>query len=901
MKKPDTFNLEAAISAWRNSLIHERAIDNDDIEELEQHIRDHVDDLVRQGQSEAEAFDAVMESMGSLAETKEAFEKVYWGKIRYERTIKQELIWRISMIRNYIKIAGRNLRKQKGFAFINIFGLAAGLTCFILIALFVRHEFSYDRFHEQAGRIYRIVSASSTPSSPDNSQWAYTSAPFLESLQEEFPEVEHATQFTKAASLIESGEKRFYENGIFARGHFFDVFSFPSIGGVARTALEDPNSIILTRSLAEKYFGAVNPVGQMVTVSHSGPNFSGKKAMRVAAVIEDVPANSHFSFDYVVPVSSSNDQLNYLDRWDSNSYYTFALLRPGHSISAFEQKLPEVTRPHLSEAEYYAQNPGDMPKFIPQALSSIHLYANVNGEFGVNGDIKYVYLFSAVALLILLIACINYVNLTTARSALRSMEVGVRKVMGAHRRQLIGQFMSEAILPSLFALLIAVVLVVLLLPAFNELTAREMTLNLSRQGAFLGILLLIGLGVGLLAGSYPALTMSSFNPVGMMKGVLNRISNKKALQNTLVVLQFSITIALIVGVVVIQRQLQYIQSANTGIDRHQVIAISVKDETLHERFPALKQSLLSNPDVLRVTAAQSNPTDIDASSLIQEWEGAEEGQRIKVNRSAIRYDYLDFFGIQLTEGRDFSQEISTDEEEGIIINESLKRQLGWEEAVGKQLSLRGRTRVIGVIEDFNFHSFYHAIEPLALTLESGWWFPYQRIYVKAGAGEMRQTLDFLQQTMAEFSPDHPFEYYFLDDAYNQMYQTEMRLGSLLSYFTGLALLIACLGLLGLATFTAQQRTKEIGVRKVLGATHSNILLLLSKDFTRLVLIAFVLAVPVSYLMLSRWLEEFAFKVSLGWGTFVVAGGVVLIFAWLTVSYQSMRAALANPVDSLRHE
>ena len=896
-----SFHLEKAITTWKQPYLYNRAFSSEDVEELEGSLRDRVEVLIKQGLTEKEAFQTAVRRAGALDTAETEYQKVYWGKLRRERQLKDELIMRLSMIKNYVKVAIRSLRKQKGYAFINVLGLAIGLTCFILIGLFVQYELSYDKFHDKSERIYRI--AREIPGKPylGSNLWTPTPAPLVHALIEELPEVEHATQFAKANSLIANDDKRFYEDGIFATEQFFDVFDFQLLQGDPATVLVDPESIVLTRSLAIKFFGDTHPIGQSISVSHSGEHFRGETLMNVTGIVEDVPANSHFTFDYLVPVTSSRELLYYLDRWDSNNYFTYVSLRPDHSIAEFEAKLPQMAQKHLSQVEYYQANPDYMELYFPQALTDIHLYSKVNIEFGVNGDIKYVYLFSAIALLILLIACINYINLATARSATRFREVGVRKVMGAQRGQLIGQFMSEAILPSVLALLIAIGLVILLLPVFNSITAREMGLGLYRNGGFLAILLLIGLGIGLLAGSYPALMMSSFQPVSMMKGILNRRPGKARLRNVLVVAQFAITIVLIIGTLVIQRQLHYIRNANTGVDRDQVVAMQIKDQTLHEHFPALKQTLLSYPNILGVTAAQSDPTGIDSSTPATEWEGVEEGQSILVHRSAIRYDFLDLFDLELVEGRDFSEAMATDEEEGILINETLKRQLGWDTAVGKRFNFRDRTRIIGVVKDFNFHSFHLAVAPLALTLESGWWFPYQRIYVKAGVGEMQETISFLEKTMADFSPEYPFEYYFLDDAYNQMYQTETRLGSLLSYFTFLALFIACMGLLGLAAFMAQQRTKEIGVRKVLGATQSNILFLLSKDFTRLVLIAFALAAPVGYVALNRWLQEFAYGISVGWGTFAIAGSAVLLVAWLTVSVQSMRAALADPVKSLKHE
>ncbi len=897
------FDLEKAISAWRRPYEINPAFLAEDVDELEGSLRDRVEALMDKGLSEKEAFHSAAKRTGTYGAAEAEYRKVYWGKLKHQHRLGRELLWRVSLLKNYVTIALRMLRKHKGYAFINIFGLAIGLTCFLLISLIVQFELSYDRFHENADRIYRIAKENPASYYLGSNRWTVTPEPLAGALMDEFPEVEHAAQIVKATSLLEYNDRRFYEDGIYATEHFFQVFSFPLLQGDPRTALVDPQSIILTESLARKYFGDADPMGQTLTVTHSGEHFTGENEMIVTAIVEDVPANSHFSFDFLIPPSSSQELSQWFGHWDSNSYLTYVSLHPDHSQPAFAAKLSTLAEKHLSQVAYYQEHPDKIGTYYPQALTDIHLRSHLNGEFSTNGDIKYVYLFSGIALLILLIACINYINLATARSTTRAKEVGVRKVMGAHRGQLIGQFMSEAIMPSVLALLIAVLLVALLLPTFNALTGRSMVLDLAQQGGLLATLLLVGLGVGILAGSFPSFSLSSFHPVRMMKGRLQQNGSKTTLRNVLVIVQFTITIVLMVGTIVIQRQLHFIQNETTGLNRDQIIMIEVEDQTLYDdRYAALKQTLQRHPNVLGVTAAQANPTDIGAASRASAWEGAEEGQSLMVYRSIIQHGYLDLFGLELVEGRDFSEAIASDSREGMLINETLKQQLGWDSAVGKWFNFHGReARITGVVKDFNFHSFHHDIAPLALFLDSGWWFPFQRIFVKVSPDGMQETIAFLEESMAAFSPSYPFDYTFMDDAYNRMYQTETRLGSLLSYFTFLALFLACLGLLGLAAFMAQQRTKEIGVRKVLGATLSDILVLLSKDFTRLVVIAFILAAPMAYFAQSQWLQAFAHRISVGWGTFMLAGGAVLLIAWLTVSYQTIRAAQANPVKSLRYE
>lgn len=802
------------------------------------------------------------------------------------------------MLLNYIKIALRTLYKQKGYAFINILGLSIGLACFILISLFVQFELSYDTFHEKSDNIYRIVEESRRADYLGSNQFAVTPGPIVSALMADFPEVEYAAQIMAANSLIGYQDKGFYEDGIFATRHFLDVFSFQLMHGDPGTALDDPGSIILTESLAQKYFSDTHVVGQTITVTHADPHGGGAQEMRVSGVVKDAPANSHITFDYIVPFASSEMLMRNIEDWGTSTSLTYVSLRRDQSIPDFSAKLVALGAKYTNQdEENVAANQANF--YFPQPLKDIHLRSRANFELGINGDIKYIYLFSSIAFLILLIACINYINLATARSTTRAMEVGVRKVMGADRGQLIRQFLSEAIIPSILALIIAVILVNRLLPTFNQLIAREIVVDFSLNGGFIAILLLVGLGVGILAGGYPALMMSSFDPVRMMKGILNRSVGKTTLRNSLVIVQFTITIALTLGTIAIQRQLHFIQNASLGVDRDQVISIDIKDERLYEQYAALKQAIVSHSNVLGVTATESDPTQINMRAFTTEWDGVQEGEKVASYFTPIHYGFVDLFGIELVEGRDFSETMTTDAQEGLLINEAMQRQLGWDTSVGKRVNLRGReSRVVGVMKDFHFLSFRHEMAPLALFIEENY---FKRILVKVQPGDMQNTVAFLGETMAVFSPEYPFEYDFLDDSYNQMYQTETRLGTLLSYFTFLALFIACLGLLGLATFTARQRTKEIGVRKVLGASLADILILLSKDFTRLILIAFIIAVPIGYFLLNRWLQEFAYRISIEWSMFAITGGAVLIIAWLTVSYQALRVAMADPVKSLHHE
>ncbi|MEZ4703295.1 MAG: ABC transporter permease [Rhodothermales bacterium] len=848
-----------------------------------------------------EAFAHIATRQGSAAAA-----RWYWGQAfrSFVPLAGRHIHWCVVMLGNYLSLSLRHLRKHPGYAAVNIAGLAIGLTCFILIGLFVQFEWSSDRFHEKADRIYRIAKERPEGEAAGMRYSAVTPEPLAGALRETIPEIEQVTQLAGARMMLATSDGSFYADGIYATSSFFDVFSFPMLQGNPATALADPHAIVLGQSLARKLFGDRDALGQELTVyTLSDEEANDRLRVVVTAIIADVPANSHLTFEYILPPVASQELAQWFGDWRSNSYLTYASMIPGASLPALTDKLASLATAYPRVAGLDPEQREAIGIYYPQALTDIHLRSHISGEFGENGDIRYVYLFAAIAMAILLLACINYVNLATARSATRAREVGVRKVMGAHRRQLIGQFMSEAVVPALLAVALALMLAGLLMPAFNAVTGRAITFDLGVNGGLLVPIVLVGLGMSLLAGCYPAFVLSAYQPALVIKGIWKSGRSRFALRDMLVVAQFVVSIVLIVGAVVIQRQLAYVLHAGSGIDREQVLMIRVEDRTLHDdRYRALKQAFLGHAGVLGVTAAQSSPIDVDAASTLREWEGADGDRSIKVYRSIIQHDYLDVFGLELVEGRDVSLDNPIDAREGILINETLKRQLGWENAVGKALTFHGRTaRVTGVVKDFNLHSFHEEIAPLALFLDEGWWFPFQRIFVKVRPEGIAETIASLEETMTEFSPSYPFAYTFLDDAYGAMYLTEIRMGRLFNMFSVLALLIACLGLLGLASFLVQQRTKEIGVRKVLGASLPNILSLLSKDFARLVAVACVIALPVAYLLQRRLLEDYAYQVSIGWGVFVLAGGGVLAMALLTVSVQSLRAALSDPVKSLRHE
>ena len=796
------------------------------------------------------------------------------------------------MVKNYLKIAFRNLFKQKLYAVVNIVGLAVGLACVILILRYVQYELSFDTFHEKADQIHRIVQRQPGNVFLGSDHFAVTPAPLAQTLVSEFPEVLYATTIDSYNALLSHSDQHFYEDGLRADEHVFQVFTFPMIQGNPETALAEPNTIVLTASLAAKIFGDEDPMGKILIHQNEDP-------FTVTGVIEDVPANAHFTFSYITSIRSQENYVSNLERnsWNSNSWFTYFVVQEDVSQDQLQAKMPAFTQKYLADDEDDPDDPNERNQYIVQALTSIHLYSHVNFEMSANNDIKYIYLFSAIALVILLIACVNYMNLATARSITRAKEVGMRKVVGAHRGQLIRQFIGESMLMVFFALVLALILVHVLLPIFGRLVERDLALNYAEEGWLLLGLGGIGLVVSLFAGSYPALFMSALRPIHVLKGALGRGVRRSRLRSLLVVGQYTISIVLVIGSLVIYQQLRFIQNKELGYDREHVVVMPIRDRAVRQNTETIKNELRRHADVISVSTSSHLPARIASSTTVERWEGSSEGDELAIYQANIDYDFLDVFELELAEGRNYSRDFPSDTVGAFLLNETAVKALGWDTAIGKQFHYwRTDGPVIGVVKDFHMHSLHQPIQPLMLRL-GGW---VRHLSVKIRPQDIPGTLDFLEETMAQFSP-YPFEYEFLDETFDQLYKTELRLGEAFGYFTLLALLIASMGLFGLAAFAAERRTKEIGVRKVMGASVPGVILLLSKGFTKLVAVAFVLAAPVAYFAMNHWLEDFAYRVDLSWPIFVVAGLAALLVSWLSVGYQSMKAARVNPVESLRYE
>ena len=799
------------------------------------------------------------------------------------------------MLKNYFIIALRNLLKQKLYSFLNIGGLAVGLACFILILLFVQHELSYDRFHEKGDQIYRVVQE--RPTSTGLIYWAETSPALANALLEEFPEVIMVTTVGQTDNpLLTLGDDHYQEEGILADARFFDIFTFPLLRGNPKEALVETNSIVLTETLAHKIFGDEDPMGQTLL-------YQNGEAHIVTGIIADVPETSHLQFSYILPAQSHVWYRNGLDKpiWYNNGWYTYVVLSEGAEAGHVEEKLRALIEVGLAD-----WRPEDRMKFMFQPLADIHLHSGQMSTFSFekSGDIKYVYLFSFIGFVILLLACINYTNLAIARSIKRAREVGLRKVIGAAKGQLISQFLGESVFMAFLALMLALVVAPLLLPFFGHLLERPLAMDYLDNGLLLPGLLLLVLLVGLLSGSYPAFFMVSLRPVQALAGKQQGRISHFWVQRWLIVGQYAVSIILVVGSMVVHEQMQFMRNQELGYDREHILTIQANDPALSQKYSSLRNAWLRDSRVVEVSYSAFLPTDVDHTQGMFGWEGSSEGELLSTTHISVDYDFLNVYGIELVAGRGFSRTFGTDTLGAPIalINEATAHVLGWapEEALGKQFGYtdgRGRRTIIGVIKDFHFNSIHSALGPLVLTLDRN---PTGYISAKVRPEDLPGTIALFERTVKQFSP-YPFAYQFLDDSFDQLYKREARLGEMFGFFTILALLIASLGLFGMAAFTAEQRTKEIGIRKVLGASVAGVVALLSKDFIRMVLVAVVIASPVAWYAMDRWLQDFVYHIHMQWWMFALAGALALLISLLTISFQSIKAALTNPVESLRNE
>ena len=808
-----------------------------------------------------------------------------------------------SMLTNYLKIAHRNLIRNKAFSFINIFGLAIGLTTCLLIMLYILDETSYDKHHKDVDRLYRVSFRM-----PDGTIWVSGSAPLAGGLKMDFPQVEQAVRVVKVPDmgvLLKVGQdanrRQFYEtNGYYVDSTFFRIFTYDFLYGDPHTALDRPNSAVLSETVAAKLFGNVNPIGKSVNV---GLSFD-ESPYTVQGVFKE-GKKSHIPANFFLSMHNSNVGIwvQNMTNWATNNvFYTYIKLREGTDRIAFEKQLPAFMD-RRAGADLKAQGNTKKALFL-QPMKDIYLYSNFDNEIAPHGNIKFLYILGSIAVFILLIASINFMNLSTARAGERAREVGVRKVMGAERGSLIRQFLGESFMLCLIALTLALALSWMLLPFFNDLAGKNM--KLFTEPKLIGWLVGLTLFTGLLSGLYPAFYLSAFRPVAVLKGKLVNNYSATIIRKGLVVLQFSISICLIIGVIVIWKQLQFVRNEQLGFEKEQQIVLPLRSVDAVKNYEALKGELLKNSNVRMVSCGSSYPGISNINDMLFYAEGKTKDEFVDISMATVDHDYLETLGFKLLYGRTFSKDPRTDST-SMILNETALKKLGYDPhtAVGRTIhydweNAHHTVQIIGVVKDFHSESLHNEIRPYGFAtsfLGDKHGYVIARLKTAGYSGLIAK----VGKTWNTINPGTPFEYSFLDQDFQKNYEREERTSQIVSYFTLVAILVACLGLFGLSAFSAEQRVKEIGIRKVLGASVLNLTGLLSKDFIRLVLLSIVIASPLAWYGMTKWLQDFAYKIRIEWWMFAVAGILAVLIALMTVSFQAIRAALANPAKSLKAE
>ncbi|MBN1300481.1 MAG: ABC transporter permease [Melioribacteraceae bacterium] len=814
------------------------------------------------------------------------------------------------MLKNYFLISFRSLKKEKSFTVINLLGLAVGITCFIALTLFVLDEIGYDTFHKNTDNIYRAYVHSNI--NGEESYNSKTPAPLGATLKQYFPEVEDYTRIGYSGiHLLKYGDKVFREGDVYlADSNFFEVFGFQLISGNKQTVLDRPNSIVITETTAEKYFGNENPVGKSFTADD-------KDSYLITGVMKDFPKKSHFSCRYLLSMSTYTFPENqyWLDLW----YTTYVVLKKGTDADKFEKSLKTIVANYLApqaekalgfSIEEFFQK-GNLYEYRLQPLTSIYLYSRRDHNIDLNSewsnikssDITYVYIISIVAVFILLLAIVNFINLSTAKSGKRAKEVGIRKTLGSDRLRLIGQFISESTLLVFLAVLLSLVLLELLLPYFSAFLKKDISLDYFGNIFTLPLLLLFILIVGVLAGSYPAFYLSSFQPAAVMKSGHSRRNRKQNFRSILVIGQFAVSIVLITGTIIIKNQLEYIQNKNLGFDKNYLVSINGID-AVKKRLQPFKNELAKNPNIISMTnSSRMFQSGVPGTGyLFNQRAGMDI---VSANYLDVDYNFLKAFQIEIKEGRFFSEEYPTDSS-AVVINESAVREFNAENPIGKIITrIENKSdydtyTIIGVVKDFNYQSLHETVHPLFLHLSEVRQ-PADILTMRIASKDIINTLEYIRKKWNNFSDDEYFNYSFVNDKLTNLYENERRMGIITTVFSVIAVFIACLGLFGLVAFVAEQKTKEIGIRKILGASVIEIVLLLSKQFTKWVIIASVLAWPVAYYSMRSWLQDFAYRIDINWWMFVLSGCIALAIALATLIFHAMKAAMADPVNSLRYE
>lgn len=805
------------------------------------------------------------------------------------------------MWKNYMIIAWRNLFKKKAYSFINIFGLGLGMTCCFLIFMFVQDELSHDTYHEKGDRIYRLTHGSlPSKDQPENAGanpfWVWNNAPVGPAIKSYFPEIDKVVQFSGSSDiLLTDGENSYQEEGVFFMDSTaFDVFSWKVLKGNLKTALTAPYSMVMTESTAKRYFGNEDPIGKTLKGSDS-PGRSNAGDYTVTAVIQDIPSNSHFKFNILLSLSTFRISIpEVFDYWGYADFYTYFLVNENFNLDSFRQKIPDFLAARQDNPLYTIR---------VEPLKDFYLRTDADRQPGETGSLSNIYVFSVIGIFILVIAIINFMNLSTARSMERAKEVGIRKSVGAGRKHLVFQFLGESIIIVFLAMLASIIFVFSSMPLMDGMTGKE--LELTRFISWQTVPTLVGIlfVVGILAGSYPAFVLSGFRPVQILKGISVANSSGVSLRKGLVIFQFSLSIILIAGTIIMYNQMNHLLDKEMGFDKEQMLVLDYNyDGIINRGSSALKSELESNPAIISTAFSRSVPGGYfpNAGTDIENPDGemVRDGQAI----FQVGIDFIDHFDLELVAGRSYSRDFPSDSTSALVVNEAAARQYGYAnpaEIVGKKFDQWGRAgEVIGVVKDFNFISLHRTIEPLTLPFEA---YASRFLSLKVKSDNLQKTIAEVEEVWKRIAPHRPFLYSFLDEDFNKQYQADFKFRKIFTAFSVLAILIASLGLFGLATYTAEIRTKEIGIRKVLGAEVSSIVALLSKDFIKLVLVAILLATPVTWYAMNKWLEGFAYKVEIGWWVYLLAGMLAVIVALATISSQAVRAAMLNPVNSLKSE
>ena len=789
------------------------------------------------------------------------------------------------MIRNLIRTAVRHILKHPGYSFLNVLGLTLGITSALFLLVYVTDEVSYDRYHEKADRIYRV--SSKITETDDQFTWIVAQIPFGPQVAQDYPEVEAYVRFINMPRALYKYEDKEYveEDFFYADSALFDIFTYKVIRGDARRALLEPNRIVLTETVAARYFGDGDPVGRTLT--------AGNSTYEVTGVIEDVPSNSHFRFGALASRTNLPEQIG---SWGNFGVFTYLLFPEGLDVKAFEKKMQGMYAAYM-EPIFGPVNV--KVEYLLEPVKEIHLYSTKEGEPEPTGSITYVYIFAIVALFLVLIAAMNYMNLATARSSGRAREVGLRKVVGSRRGPLVMQFLSESVIFTVISLIISVILLMALLPKLNLLAGKSFEMDVIFSPAVLLGMLGVVLLVGFIGGSYPAFFLSRFSPVTVLKGEITQGTAGSMFRKVLVVLQFTVSVIMIICTLVVFRQLNYLKTMDQGFNQENVLSLDLNGP-MARKYPVLKQALLENPNVVSVTSTSSRVGEGSGKLLFNVETDQGMSQR-GINFTITDHDFVETLGIEMVEGRDFREDMPSDTLTAVVVNETFVKRMGWSEPIGKRIEAGDdntlRARVVGVMKDYHQTGMYNEIESLLLAYRT----INNIVYVRISEENAEQALSHIESSWKEVFPDQPYDYTFLSERFNRQFEADEKRGLIFTLFTILAILIACLGLFGLASYTVEQRTREIGIRKVFGASESTILVLVTRDFIILSLISIAIAFPVAWYFMSKWLENYVYKSGMGPVVFILAGLLTVVITFTTISYKAYQAAVTNPADSIKTE